>query len=142
MTQMTDTAFATKLAAMDLTSVIARVKDHTGMTDADIAKAEDLYRKFLQLAHHYRGKQRLVPPALADVIWDAHVTDTKKYMADCYAVFGDMFHHDPSFYQTPEYTPAKRRTVDLYQQHYGYDLPALTRIESGEVPMGFCGGGQ
>jgi hypothetical protein len=90
-----DTNFESRLAAVDLTKVMQHVVDDHGLNAADAARAEDLYRKFLTLVHENPGVS-LVPPRLVDLVWHAHITFTRQYMADCEALFGRYLHHNPS----------------------------------------------
>lgn len=61
-----------------------------------IETVETWYRRFLFLVHLHPGKS-IVPTKDVDLFWHTHILDTKKYMADCEALFGGYVHHFPYF---------------------------------------------
>ena len=65
-------------------------------TRAVLVEAEKNYRRFLAL-HLMYPTESLVPNELLDEYWHQHILDTRKYAADCEAVFGYFLHHDPYF---------------------------------------------
>lgn len=80
---------------------------------ADIAERE--YRYFLKLAV-LCPKHKIVPSLLADLMWHCHVLDTRKYHADCQAIFGHYLHHCPSEEDSSvEYA----HTQELLQEFFG-----------------------
>ncbi|HJV33365.1 MAG TPA: hypothetical protein VJ694_05045 [Patescibacteria group bacterium] len=52
------------------------------------------YQRFLVLRVLHPDK-RIRPMAGADALWHAHILDTRRYHADCQAIFGEYLHHDP-----------------------------------------------
>ena len=80
--------------ALDLTAVMAKVVAEHDMDATMAATAETLYRQFLTLKAENMATT-IVPPRLADLVWHEHITHTRKYMADCQAVFGEYLHHTP-----------------------------------------------
>lgn len=58
--------------------------------------AERKYKRFLILNIKYPDKA-IVPDKEIDTFWHAHILDTRKYHADCDAIFGGYFHHYPYF---------------------------------------------
>ncbi|PIZ31028.1 MAG: hypothetical protein COY40_03125 [Alphaproteobacteria bacterium CG_4_10_14_0_8_um_filter_53_9] len=115
-----DTPFANRLAKIDLTAVMAHVKEDTGLADEDLARAEDLYRKFLTLKASYPG-QSFVPPRLVDIVWHTHITFTRQYFADCDLLFGEYLHHTPDFEGSEDLFPT---TVAKYEEDFGINLKA------------------
>jgi hypothetical protein len=90
-----------RIAALDFDAIVAKL----GLVDANISRvwapaeawrAVRLYKNFLAL--HVASPRRdlpVFPSFAADEIWHHHVLDTRRYGADCDAVFGEFFHHDP-----------------------------------------------
>lgn len=105
---------------LDLSSVLGRVQAETGLDSSAISRAESLYRQFLVLRAKYEGFL-LVPPKLADVVWHTHITDTRRYMADCTAVFGEYLHHTPAATDA-DLTAAWETTKKLYKSEFGVSL--------------------
>lgn len=120
MSQAHDMTFAQRLARLDLTAVMQHVKADTGLADEDLARAEDLYRKYLTLIATYPG-QSFVPPKLVDAVWHAHITFTRQYFADCDLLFGEYLHHTPELANAEDLFPA---TVAAYQSDFGVNLYA------------------
>lgn len=118
-----DTSFEQRLAKIDLTAVMKHVADDTGLPAADLARAEDLYRKFLTLCAKFPGTA-FVPPRLVDHVWHAHITFTRQYMADCDLLFGHYLHHSPAE-EGEEMAPLfASSTVPAFQSEYGINLLA------------------
>ncbi|GAA6131878.1 glycine-rich domain-containing protein [Halopseudomonas sabulinigri] len=85
--------------------------------------AELEYRRFLSLKCLYPSVA-LVPSKQVDVIWHAHILDTRAYREDCHAIFGRFIDHYPYFgiYGEEDYqelTNAFAHTVALYEKHFG-----------------------
>jgi hypothetical protein len=72
------------------------VEDPQAWTAATTQQAESLYRRFLML-HMMFPSEEFVPTKVIDAYWHQHILDTRKYAADCDAVFGTFLHHDPYF---------------------------------------------
>jgi hypothetical protein len=114
-----DLSFEQRLARVDLRAVMAHVQADTGLSDADIERAEDLYRKFLTLKGMDFNKP-VVPPRLVDEVWHAHITFTRQYAADCELLFGEFFHHNPSDDAEDKFNS----TVAAYAHHFNVNLLA------------------
>ncbi len=117
-----DMSFEQRLAAVDLTAVMAHVVDDHGLSAADAARAEDLYRKFLTLVALHPG-QPLVPPLVVDHVWHAHITFTRQYMADCDKLFGSYLHHNPSDENLDE--AFAKGTMAFMESEFGETLTGL-----------------
>lgn len=115
-----DMSFEQRLARVDLTGVMAHVQRDTGLNDADIARAEDLYRKFLTLKGMDFTKP-VVPPRLVDEVWHAHITFTRQYAADCELLFGEFLHHNPDVTDAEDLF---NDTVAAYSSHFNVNLLA------------------
>ncbi len=98
------------LAKIDLVPVRGALMRKLGWSHEKAVEAERAYRGFLALMIDW-PKERHVPTAEVDAFWHAHVLDTRKYEADCKAVFGRTIHHDPNFRRgTPEHAETFERT--------------------------------
>lgn len=60
------------------------------------AKAVLDYQRYMSVTKALGGIQ-LVPNADIDEIWHMHILDTRAYMDDCNALFGEYLHHYPYF---------------------------------------------
>ncbi|RTE65353.1 hypothetical protein EH243_13025 [Amphritea opalescens] len=54
------------------------------------------YQRYMAVTKALGGIQ-LVPNADIDEIWHMHILDTRAYMKDCEALFGEFLHHYPYF---------------------------------------------
>ena len=54
------------------------------------------YQRYMAVTKALGGIQ-LVPNAGIDEIWHMHILDTRAYMQDCDALFGEYLHHYPYF---------------------------------------------
>ncbi len=115
-----DMAFNAALKNLDLTNVVARVQEEVGLSDSDAKRAEELYRQYLTLCHKYPDI-KVVPPKLADKVWHEHITNTRKYAADCNDLFGQFIHHQPS---RNSMEAEFEQTKELYQKEFSIDLDA------------------
>lgn len=123
-----DMTFQAELQKLDLTNVVATVQEELGLSAADTERAEALYRQYLTLCHKYPEMQ-VVPPKLADKVWHEHITNTRKYAADCDALFGMFIHHQPG---RPNAEAEFEKTKELYQQEFDVDLE-MYGIEAAEL---------
>lgn len=80
-----------------LDAVVWRLRRTPGSTFAppNQAQAIEDYQRFLVLRVLYPDK-RIRPTTGTDALWHAHILDTRRYHADCQAIFGEYLHHDPS----------------------------------------------
>lgn len=132
--QDNDTAIAKRVANLDLTAIMARVAEETGLSPQNLARAEDLYRKFLTLKVKYPQKT-FVPPRLVDIVWHTHIIYTRKYMADCDMLIGGYIHHTPTTEDTEELF--EKSTVAAFESDFGINL---RKVLSGPwIKAGPCG---
>lgn len=108
-----DTPFAQRLAKVDLTNVMERLGMETGFDAATLARAEDLYRKFLTLIATYPGRS-FAPPRIVDEVWHNHILFTRQYVPDCELLFGSYLHHNPHLHA--DLSDAYNDTIDAYQE--------------------------
>ena len=117
-----------RVAAIDLAPINEKLR-HSEPSRWDVAsieQAEAVYRKFLALHLLHRGED-LVPNAVIDDYWHQHILDTRKYVADCSVIFGEVLHHDPMFGMRGEEdrranAAAFERTKVLWQRAFGEPL--------------------
>lgn len=132
-----DQTFAQRLARVDLTKVMKHVQSDTGMDDATLARAEDLYRKFLTLKGMFLDSS-IVPPRLADIVWHAHITDTRQYMADCDILFGRYLHHTMYEEGDSHLDAMIMFTRQRFEEVFHY--PIHTGLLPDQAVMACCGG--
>lgn len=115
-----DMTFDQRLARIDLRAVMAHVQADTGLSDADIGRAEQLYRQFLTLIATYPD-HNFVPPKLVDAVWHTHITFTRQYATDCELLFGEFLHHTPDLEGSNEMFAD---TIAAYAKNFGVNLQA------------------
>lgn len=71
------------------------------------------YQRYMAVTKALGGIQ-LVPNADIDEIWHMHILDTRAYMRDCDALFGEYLHHYPYFGMLGEEN--KRQWLDVQAQ--------------------------
>jgi hypothetical protein len=82
------------IAAVDLDVVVERVTERLGWTPEHARDAGEQYRAFLADVAD-RPSETVRPTHDADELWHQHIVDTRKYAADCDAIFGAFLHHVP-----------------------------------------------
>lgn len=85
------------IAALDLDSIkvkLMRPDDGDGWTLEQANAVEFEYRRFLYLMKMF-PHEHTAPRVDVDRFWHCHILHTKKYSADCEAVFGYFLHHFP-----------------------------------------------
>lgn len=85
--------------SIDFTQVIDKMVNYNGWMKEDAEKTCLQYRRFLYLNRKYCFKkvEALPPSEDIDEFWHSHILDTKAYMKDCQAIFGQYLHHYPYF---------------------------------------------
>jgi hypothetical protein len=71
-----------------------RGEDGYGWSREQADRIERSYKRYLILNAKYR-EMTLVPDHDTDHFWHMHILDTRKYAADCEAIFGRFLHHFP-----------------------------------------------
>lgn len=85
------------IATLDLNSIKAKLMrpdDGNGWTLEQANAVEFEYRRFLRLMKMF-PHEHTAPRVDVDRFWHCHILHTKKYAADCEAVFGYFLHHFP-----------------------------------------------
>jgi hypothetical protein len=85
------------IAALDLTPIkfkATRQDDGYGWTPEHADRMALAYKRYLTLHAKY-PELTLAPDQDVDRFWHLHILDTRKYAADCEAVFGYFLHHFP-----------------------------------------------
>ena len=82
------------------------------------------YRRFLALKRAYPALVAIVPSSPVDTFWHHHILDTRKYAADCEAVFGSFLHHFPYYgmgggQDLDDLQRSWINTRSAYQRHFG-----------------------
>jgi hypothetical protein len=85
------------IAALDLTPIkfkATRQEDGYGWTPEHADRMAVAYKRYLTLHAKYPDLV-LAPDQDVDRFWHLHILDTRKYAADCEAIFGYFLHHYP-----------------------------------------------
>lgn len=90
-----------RVKLIDLTPICQKLSSSEhgeGWSESDVDEARLLYISYLSLLLAYRNEPCvLAPPVAADRFWHQHILDTRKYMRDSVALFGEYLHHFPYF---------------------------------------------
>lgn len=135
--------FQIAITSLDLEPMIFKLMDQDegeGWTEPFARKVERAYRRFLYL-NAIQPDFPVVPSKQVDEFWHYHILDTRKYEADCNAIFGKMFHHFPYFGLRGEsdkiaLNDAFGQTLQLVQSKFG-DLSGF--VESSNNAAASCG---
>ncbi|HEY0819955.1 MAG TPA: hypothetical protein VGD46_14320 [Rhizobacter sp.] len=126
------------IAALDLTPIKFKAMRHDdggyGWTPEQAERMALAYRRYLTLHAKYPDLM-LAPDQDVDRFWHLHILDTRKYAADCEAIFGYFLHHYPYFGLRGEddakaLQSAFATTQALYAQEFG---------EAGGAQATWCG---
>lgn len=125
------------LASLDLTKVKRKLCEPTskggqGWTRAQADKAETWYRRFLEMRIRDGASKGRVPNRAVDVFWHQHILDTRAYVADCQALFGEFFHHNPYGSERGLADPF-RDTNARFQELFREDPQGMTRLFGQEL---------
>ncbi|MET0334549.1 MAG: hypothetical protein ABW190_09790 [Rhizobacter sp.] len=137
------------IAALDLTPIkfkATRQEDGYGWTPEQADRMEIAYKQYLTLHAKY-PELTLAPDQDVDRFWHLHILDTRKYAADCEAVFGYFLHHYPYLGLRGE-DDAKllqssfEKTQELYAREFGAAAQGQSTWCGAEVAQGeaaWCG---
>ncbi|MCE0975440.1 MULTISPECIES: glycine-rich domain-containing protein [Pseudomonas] len=89
-------------------------------------KAVQNYTRYMAVTKALGGLQ-MVPNGDIDEIWHMHILDTRAYMADCNALFGEYLHHYPYFGMLGEenrkqWLQVQDESTNLWMQLFGEPL--------------------
>lgn len=96
----TDDSFMQGIANLDFTMVKRKLMDADageGWSQAYCDRVCEEYKRFLALKREAPEFTQIVPSSSIDTFWHYHILDTRKYAADCHAVFGFFLHHYPYY---------------------------------------------
>jgi hypothetical protein len=106
----------------------------------DIAERE--YKRFLTIKLIYPD-EAIAPTKLMDMMWHAHILDTRNYARDCDTIFGNFVNHQPYFgpfdskKNQRKITRSYENMMRIYMQLFG-EHPALDAMPQ-EHPSCSCG---
>lgn len=102
-----------------------------GWSPEQCEEAEKWYRRFLSL-RVLEPQLTVVPNGPIDGFWHGHILDTRAYMQDCEAVFGEMLHHYPYFGLNGDGNE-RDNCFDLtnaaYERHWGENCTQMAGFE-------------
>lgn len=119
-----------KIQAIDLDPIIYNLTQRHDGPKWSLARAraaEKWYRRFLFLVANYPD-EAIVPTKEIDEIWHTHILDTRKYIEDCNALFGEYLHHFPYLGSRGE--DDKRNLEDAF-----FRSLALFELHFNEMPI-------
>lgn len=89
-------AIAEKIQSLDFERIKKKIIEKHGWTPERADEIEALYKGFF-LECALRPDQEHTPTPDIDVMWHAHILDTRKYLRDCEEVLGFFLHHVPAY---------------------------------------------
>ena len=120
---MADHAKWQQIEALELTQVKERLKARNGWwwsLTHNVNRLESEYRQFLYLIAENQDKTVVPWSEAMDEFWHEHILDTRKYEADCLAIFGQVVHHNPHLTKgSPKQREAFRETKTMYISAFG-----------------------
>ncbi len=81
--------------SIDFSMIIEKMVKNGGWRMSDALATAKLYCNFLYLNKKYPSDAILPPSEDIDEFWHYHILDTRKYLIDCDAIFGNYLHHYP-----------------------------------------------
>lgn len=128
----------TLIDQMDLEPIKFKLIKEEGWNLARCERVELCYKGFLKLIL-LCPDEISVPSIDIDEMWHTHILDTRKYMTDCHAIFGEYIHHYPYLGLKDEADAAElekrfAETRQRYEALLGFDIFA-------DSLMADCGGG-
>jgi hypothetical protein len=107
------------IGRLDLAKIVDKAIKLHGWTRARARASDEWYRRHLWLCYKY-GPPIAAIGKDADELWHLHILDTRKYAADCRAVFGAFLNHTPIYGQpTAHDISVFDQTKAIYQKEYG-----------------------
>ena len=142
---MLDSAKWHQVLDLDLADVNRRLRRRKGWWWSrrhDVDRLESEYRQFLFLVASNPGKAVVPWTEAMDDFWHEHILDTRRYEADCQAIFGRMMHHDPHLTKGSQpQRAAFGDTKAMYRAAFGARAKAGAADSSGcmaAFPVVFC----
>ena len=111
-----------KISELDFTPHGYKLEKEYGWSLEKINQAMQFYKEWLALQVHYEDLS-FAPSELIDEFWHVHILDTRKYLADCQKIKGELIHHYPYFGLTEQENEIVLEqgfelTKKLYQHHF------------------------
>lgn len=82
-----------RVEALDLDPIVHRLVDRYGW---EMDRARDVERQYRQFLVEAADRRVTEPTPDVDEFWHQHILDTQTYYRDCFAVFGELLHHQPT----------------------------------------------
>jgi hypothetical protein len=124
----TDKQVREAIDALDLERVENKAMELYRWRRARAKSAATWYRNFLYLCHK-EGAPLAAIGKDSDDFWHLHILDTRKYAADCRAVFGKFLNHQPLYGEpTANQREVFERSKTLYRHEYGKLPPRLSEV--------------
>lgn len=82
----------------DAAYTLAVLQKYPHLKEADVIKAFEQFRLYLQICWQNEKKTVVMPSRLIDACWHEFICDTRNYANFCEAVFGQFLHHEPPNY--------------------------------------------
>lgn len=127
------------VSLIDLSLIKIKMVETLGWNSDVVDVMEDRYRKFLSVQSAVRMSGislEIVPDRMIDEIWHMHILDTRKYIADCIALFGEILHHDPYFGMMGEADRAVWSAQADQCDHLWYELFGVSLYPSADGENG------
>jgi hypothetical protein len=119
---MTATSFPAIVLHVNLVEAALRSEELGATPRLEIEERVRDYTRFLTLCRLYPDRA-LAPTKRIDPIWHLHMQHPRAYVADCYALFGDILDHDGGFGSTPDEARVLQGvfadTATLWEKHFG-----------------------
>lgn len=106
-----------RVAMLDMDPIEKRLSKTNGFAKDRVDRSVRMYRKFLALLLMYPDMMFAPPSQDADEAWHNHILFTKKYHADCNALFGSYRHHTPMDGENPEMGTADVNIREMWKKH-------------------------
>lgn len=129
-------------STLDLTNIrlkLADPEEGKGYEVDHLNLMEQEYRRFLAL-HLIHPEADIVPCAMVDEMWHAHILDTAAYRVDCDRIFGHFLDHFPYFgmrgeQDAQDLMDAYDQTLQHYHEAFGEPADGTWR---GVDPVSKC----
>ena len=106
------------LALASLSPFLTQDTDANRLSEEDIGPSLEEYARYLALAAAFPGSQ-LTPSRKVDMVFHAHILDTRQYVADCAVLFGGYLCHTPAYKGAGDAVPPMDKTLALYESAFG-----------------------
>lgn len=112
---------------IDFSMIINKMVTRDDWLEDEAQAVCKMYRNYLFLLKKYKDKFEVPPSEEIDEFWHQHILDTRKYHADCEAIFGGYLHHKP------EYIFDKYNSLNKSMNHLFHNTQKLYFAEFGNT---------